>query len=136
MSSSGLGSQFYSISHSGLALFGQEPKTGVVGSITVDLVSAPIAPGEYHLALSTGVGGIEIFLPRYAQFTLDGGSVIGGRDIHDGEKHWKHIKRALHGKVSLPDEIPAYALASHDECPVTLSLLLQTVGGGVDIYRL
>lgn len=136
MTLSAFGGQLYSISFSGQSLFQQETPLVLAGGVILDLVSAPIEPGEYRLELHTGVGGVEIFLPHYAQCTIDGGSAIGGKDFHEGPQTWKHIRKKLHGKVNLPEQVPDFALASHESRPVTIHLTLKTGVGGVDIYRL
>src|SRR5579884_2681136 len=62
---SGIGGQTYSISHSGMQLFEQGRINTLMSSTVIDLVSAPIEPGEYRLETSVTMGGVEIFLPRY-----------------------------------------------------------------------
>ena len=136
MSISGFGGQHHSISNSGMMLFQQGSITSVVGGIELDLVSAPIDPGEYTLQINAAVGGVDIFLPHYVQFTIDGGSVFGGQDVHNGVDQWHKMQRKLRRIVQLPDEPPAFALANHDERPVSIHFMLQMGAGGVDIYRL
>ncbi len=136
MSMSGFGGQNHSISNSGMMLFQQGPITGVAGGIELDLVSAPIDPGEYTLEINTTVGGVDIFLPHYVQFTLDGGSIFGGRDVHNGVNQWHKMQKKLRHIVPLPDEPPAFALANHDERPVSIHFILKITVGGVDIYHL
>ena len=133
---SAFGGQSYSISNSGTMLFQQGVIKSFIGGVEVDLVSAPIEPGEYKLEVQTGDGGIEIFLPRYVQFTIDGGSILGGRDMHTGTEQWARMQKKLRKIVTLPDEPPAFALASHDERPVNIHFTFRTGLGGVDIYKL
>jgi hypothetical protein len=136
MSLSGFGGQFYSISHSGTMLFQQGPITAVMGGIEIDLVSAPIEPGEYRLEINATMGGVEIFLPRYVQFTIEGVSILGGRDIHEGPDAWEKIKKKLHKQVNLPDQPPDFALAlSNPERPVRIHFVINSTMGGVSIYR-
>jgi hypothetical protein len=136
MSISGFGGQSHSISNSGMMLFQQGPITSVAGGIELDLISAPIDPGEYTLEINSTMGGVDIFLPHYVQFTIDGGSTFGGRDVHNGVDQWHKIQRKLRKIVPLSDEPPAFALASHDERPVSIRFVLKTTMGGVDIYHL
>ena len=136
MSVSGFGGQSHSISNSGMMLFQQGPITSFVGGIELDLVSAPIEPGEYTLEIKNTVGGVEIFLPHYVQFTIDGGSMFGGRDVHNGVDKWRKMQKKLRHIVPLPDEPPAFALANHDERPVSIHFILETTVGGLDIYHL
>ncbi len=135
MSTSSFGGQNHSISTSGMMLFRQGPISSTVGGIELDLVSAPIDPGEYILEINASVGGVAIYLPRYVQFTIEGGSVFGGRDIHNGTE-WHKMQKKLRGMVALPDEPPAFALANHDERPVAIRFVLNVTFGGVDVFRL
>ncbi len=132
-----IGGQYYSISHSGMALFAQGPITAGVGGVTIDLASAPIPPGDYRLEVNGGVGGVEIYLPRYVQFILDGTSVVGGKSVHEGLGAWKALENKLRALVHLPSQIPDHAVAPVDpERPVRLTLVINRGIGGVDIYRL
>ena len=134
---SGMGSQFYSISHAGTMLFQQGPiKTGM-GSVTIDLVSAPIPPGEYTLNIQTGMGGVEIYLPRYVLFTIDGGSMMGGKDIHEGLDWWHKFSNKVKHELQLSNQIPEFAVASpNPEQPVKIHFIINTGMGGVDVFRL
>ncbi len=108
-----------------------------VGGVTIDLASAPLLPGEYRLQVNRGVGGIEIYLPRYVQFVLDGTSVVGGKNVHEGLGAWKTLENRLRALVHLPSQIPDHAVAPADpERPVRITLVINTGVGGVDIYRL
>ncbi len=133
---SGFGGQVFSISASGKLLFSQETLSSTIGGILVDLVSAPIDPGDYRLHIKTGFGGVEIFLPHYVQYTIEGGSGFGGRDTHNGTKSWNHMRQQLQGTADLPHDVPPYAQASHEEHPVTIRFEIETGLGGVDIYKL
>jgi hypothetical protein len=136
MSDLGIGGQFHSISASGMAIFDQ-PISSTIGGIVIDLASAPIEPGDHRLEISSGVGGIEIYLPRYVQFTVDGGSGIGGQDVHEGLSLWDKLVHKLRDKLSLPNQIPEHAVASADPSkPVKLKIVVDGVVGGLDIYRL
>ncbi len=137
MPSSGIGGQYYSISSSGMSIFQQGKISTAIGGITLDLASAPIPPGEYQLEISTGMGGVEIYLPRYVQFTIDGASVIGGKDIHEGLDWWKSMTKKFQDVFRLPNQIPDHAVEPiSQEQPVIIHFLLNTGVGGVDIFRL
>lgn len=132
-----LGGQFYSISRSGMMLFQQGPITSVLGGVTIDLVSAPIEPGEYHLEINATLGGVEIFLPRYVQFTLEGGSLLGGRNVHEGPEAWEVMKRHLQDEFLLPDQPPDFAFApSTPERAVRIHFIINSTLGGVEVYQL
>ncbi len=134
---SGLGGQAYSISHSGLQLFQQGPIHTLMSGTVIDLVSAPIEPGEYRLEITVTMGGVEVFLPHYVQFTLEGSSIAGGRNVHEGPQIWETMKQKLHYVVALPDQPPDFALAPYNpERPVRIHFVTHITMGGVDIYRL
>jgi hypothetical protein len=135
--SSIIGGQFISISSLGMGLFQTGKFSSGVGGLVVDLVSAPIPPGEYKLELSTVVGGLEIYLPRYVEFTIDSSSIIGGQDVHNGLGWWDSLVGKVSSALKLSDTIPEHAVAPLDPTrPVKIRLLLNTGVGGVDIYRL
>ncbi len=137
MPQSGMGGQYYSISTSGVNLFQQGKISTGLGGITLDLASAPIPPGEYRLDIETMMGGVEIYLPRYVQFTIDGNSVMGGKNIHEGLDWWKSMTLKFQEVFRLPNQIPDHAVAPiSQEQPVTIHFLINTGMGGVDIYRL
>ena len=98
-------------------------------------MSAPIDSGEYTLEINTALGGVDIYLPHYVQFTIDGSSVFGGRDVHNSVA-WRKMRKKVRHIVLLPDEPPAFALANHDERPVSIHFILTTTVGGIDIYQL
>lgn len=134
---SGIGGQAYSISLSGMQLFEQGKINTLMSGTVIDLVSAPIEPGEYRLEINVTMGGVEIFLPRYVQFALEGTAIAGGRNVHEGPGVWETMKQKLRYTVSLPDQPPDFALApSNPERPVRIHLVTHIMMGGVDIYRL
>jgi hypothetical protein len=138
---SGIGGQTYSIAHSGMQLFEQGRINTAMSSTVIDLVSAPIEPGEYRLEISVTMGGVEIFLPRYVQFTLEGSAFAGGRNVHDGLYEgpviWETMERKLRYMVSLPDQPPDFAIAPPNPArPVRIHFVTHITMGGVDIYRL
>jgi hypothetical protein len=59
------GEVFYSVSRDGVGLLerGGELRAEM-GQVLVDLVSAPVPPGDYRLKLAARAGGGEVFLPR------------------------------------------------------------------------
>jgi len=138
---SGIGSQSYSISHSGMQMFEQGKINTLMSSTVIDLVSAPIEPGEYRLEISVTMGGVEIFLPRYVQFTLEGSALAGGRKVHDGLYEgpgiWEITKQKLRYVVNLPSQPPDFAIAPpNPERPVRIHFVTHITMGGLDIYRL
>lgn len=137
MSESMIGGQKYSISRDGVGLLKQGKISTGIGGITVDLVSAPIPPGEYHLELDAGMGGVEIYLPRSVEFTVDSNSVIGGKTVHEGLDFWKSMSKKFQDMLHLPSQIPDHAVASADgDRRVSIHFLINTGVGGIDIYRL
>jgi len=138
---SGIGGQVYSISHSGMQLFEQGSINTLMSSTVIDLVSAPIEPEEYRLEISVTMGGVEIFLPRSVQFTLEGTALAGGRKVHDGYYEGPHIwettRQKLRYVVNLPEQPPDFAIAPVDsERPVRIHFVTHITMGGIDIYRL
>jgi hypothetical protein len=134
---SGIGGQAYSISHSGMQLFQQGKINTLMSGTVIDLVSAPIEPGEYTMEISVKMGGVEIFLPRYVQFTLEGSAIAGGRNIHEGPGMWETMRQKLRYIVGLPEQPPDFATAmSNPERPVRIHFVTHIMMGGVDIYRL
>jgi hypothetical protein len=129
--------QSYSISHSGMQLFQQGSIKTLMSGTVIDLVSAPIEPGEYRLEITVTMGGVEMFLPRSVQFTLEGSSIAGGRTVHEGPGVWETMKQKLRYVVNLPDQPPDFALApSNPERPVRIHFVTHITMGGIDIYRL
>jgi Domain of unknown function (DUF4342)/Cell wall-active antibiotics response LiaF, C-terminal len=138
---SGIGGQAYSIAQSGMQLFEQGRINTLMSSTVIDLVSAPIEPGEYRLEISVTMGGVEIFLPRYVEFTLEGSALAGGRKVHDayyeGPRVWEITKDKLRYVVDLPEQPPDFAIATpNPEQPVRIHFVTHITMGGVDIYRL
>lgn len=135
MSGSIIGSQHVSISHSGTLLFEQKISTGV-GGVTIDLASAPIPPGSYTLDMQTGMGGVEIYLPKYVKFVVDAHSVVGSQHVHEGTSYWQELKKKIKDTIHLSDEMPAHVAEPPAEGQVTIRFLIHTGMGGIDIYRL
>jgi hypothetical protein len=134
---SGIGGQAYSISYSGMQLFQQGKMNTLMSGTVIDLVSAPIEPGEYRLEINVTMGGVEIFLPRYVQFTLEGSAFAGGRNVHEGPGVWETMRQKLRYIINLPDQPPDFATAaSNPERPVRIHFVTHIMMGGVDIYRL
>lgn len=137
MPTSGMGSQYHSISLSGMMIFEQGPFVTNMGGMVIDLASAPIEPGDYTMEIRTGMGGVEVYLPRYVQFTIDGGAVVGGTNIHEGLGLWKGLMKSFQGTFSLPNQVPDHAVApANPERPVRIHFVINTGMGGVDMYRL
>lgn len=129
------GGQTYSIRDSGTLIFGRQLNSSV-GGVLVDLATAPIPPGDYQLNVETGAGGIEIFLPHYAQFVVNGGTGFGGQNVHRGSDVWHKLIKKLDDH-SLPANPTAEATREpSSEYPVRIQLNLHTGLGGVDIYQL
>ncbi len=129
--------QSYSIAHSGMRLFEQGSIKTLMSGTMIDLVSAPIESGEYRLEITVTMGGVELFLPRSVQFTLEGSTIAGGRNVHEGPGVWETMKQKLRYVVTLPDQPPDFALApSNPERPVRIHFVTHITMGGVDIYRL
>ncbi len=132
-----LSGQLYSIAHSGMRLFQQGSIKTLMNRTVIDLVSAPIEPGEYRLDITVTMGGVELFLPRYVQFTLEGSAIAGGRNVHEEPEVWETMKQKLRSLVTLPDQPPDFAVApSNPERPVRIHFVTHITMGGVDIYRL
>ena len=137
-----LGRRVYSISEQsfpflGDALFGEGAISAVMGGVIVDLVSAPMEPGEYGLRVAAAMGGGEIYLPRYAKLAIDGLSFWGGKRVHVGKDHWERMRgRLLAAGVELPEEVPPYALEAFEERPVTVRFTVNALMGGFGVYRL
>jgi Domain of unknown function (DUF4342) len=129
--------QSYSIAHSGMRLFEQGSIKTLMSGTVIDLVSAPIESGEYRLDITVTMGGVELFLPRSVQFTLEGSALAGGRNVHEGPGVWETMKQKLRYVVTLPDQPPDFAIApSNPERPVRIHFVTHITMGGVDIYRL
>ena len=130
------GGQFFSISQSGTMIFGR-PLKSTVGGVLVDLVSAPIPAGDYELQVETAAGGIQVFLPRYALFTVEGGAGFGGQDVKRGPQVWQKLARETQNQLNLPPNPPEEATReSNPEQPVRIRLNLHTGFGGINVYQL
>ena len=130
-----LSNQSYSIAHNGMQLFQQGTIKTRMSTTMIDLVSAPIEPGEYRLDITVTMGGVEIFLPRSVQFTLEGSAIAGGRNVHEGQ--WETMKQKLRDLVTLPDQPPDSALVpSNPERAVRIHFVTHVTMGSIDIYRL
>jgi hypothetical protein len=130
-------SQLYSISHSGMFVFQQGPFIAVMGSVMIDLVSAPIEPGEYQLEVSATMASVEVFLHHYVQFSVEGGVSMGGSNVHEGPGAWEIIKQKLRQQILLPDQPPDFAIAeSNPERPVRIRFITHVTMGSVELYRL
>lgn len=126
----------HSISDRGMGIFAKRIEA-LIGGIEVDLVSAPIEPGEHRLEIETSVGGIEIYLPKYVKYTLEGGAVIGGQDVHVGFPWWSRLGRRIAKMAFMPSRIPNEAVPNPSpDQPITIHLVIEGGIGGVDIYRL
>lgn len=131
-----IGGQFHSVSHSGMALF-KEPIKSTVGGIVIDLASAPLSPGEHKLQIEAGIGGIEIYLPRYAKFVIEGGSAIGGQDVHDGVPVWDRMLERVKGWLKLSNQVPLHAVENpHPGEEIMIRIAIDGAVGGLDIYRI
>ena len=120
-----------------MQLFQQGSIHTLMSGTVIDLVSAPIEPGEYRLDITVTMGGVEIFLPRSVQFTLEGSSIAGGRNVHEGPGVWETMRKKLHSLVILPDQPPDFALSPYNaERPVHIHFVTHITMGGVEIYRL
>jgi hypothetical protein len=121
----------HSIAASGMALF-KYPITSTIGGIEIDLASAPIEPGEHRLEIEAAIGGIEIYLPSYVKFTVEGGATIGGYDVHEGPGVLNKLSRALH-----LSRVPLRAVPQPDPSqPISIHFVIDGGIGGIDIYRL
>lgn len=129
------GNEFHSIAASGPAIFTMGPIGVGLGDVVIDLVSAPLPPGEHRLEVWAGLGDVEIYLPRYVQFTVDGFRGFGETKIHDGLTGWKATKKKLARWLDLPDRTPEHALQAPKE-PISLKLVVQKGFGDIEIYRL
>ena len=129
--------QIFSIATDELSALMHDELTTVMGSLVIDLVSAPIAPGTYPIRLNAMMGGIQIFLPAYAKVVLNGERFWGGTRIYRGDAFWQEMREAFaHSTIQIPSTPPAWASASHAEYPMTLQLTINTTMGGMHIYQL
>jgi len=131
-----LGHRVSSIAVDGPALFVDRRLAAVGGGLTVDLIGAPIPPGEYRLRLAANLGGGELYLPRCVRWTVDGHPAWGGSRIVTGREHWPRMRERLAARVALPVELPPYALEEFAVRPVSLRITVLIVMGGFTIYQL
>lgn len=128
--------QFHSISTSGMQLF-DRPINSTIGGLRIDLASAPIAAGTHKLELEAAIGGIEIYLPEYVKFTIEGESAIGGQDIHVGRPIVERMGRWLAALFGMSNQIPKHAVPNpHPEQAITIHFVIEGGIGGLDIYRI
>jgi hypothetical protein len=121
----------HSILHSGGMKIFDHPIESTIGGIEIDLATAPITPGEHRLEIIAAFGGIEIYLPHYVTFTVEGGPAIGGYDVHDGPGIWNKLVAKLGGNV------PVRAVDRPDDTkPTSIHFVIKGGIGGIDIYRL
>jgi len=123
---------FHSIAHAGAAIFEHRIES-TIGGLEIDLASAPLPPGTHRLAIESVVGGIEIYLPNYVKFTIEGGPAIGGVDVHDGIHFFQRIANRLRMTNKLPRAAVANPDPSHE---IAIQFVINGGVGGVDIYRL
>jgi hypothetical protein len=127
----------FSIANDELSALAGGTFTTVMGSLVIDLVSAPISPGTYDIRLTAAMGSIQIFLPAYARVLLNGETFWSGRRVVHGEAFWQEMQNAaLNSNLQVPNTVPAWATASHEEYPVTLRFTINTIMGGLHIYQL
>jgi hypothetical protein len=123
----------YSIAVSGMELF-RLPIRSTVGGITIDLASAPLAPGVHELRIESTIGGVEIYVPSYVAFTFDVRRPLGGCDVHDGLGWIERAGTKLRRLFKMPKRIPN--VAPEPSAPVAIRFVIDGVVGGVDVYRL
>jgi predicted membrane protein len=129
--------QTFSIATDDLSTLTHDEFTTVMGALVIDLVSASITPGTYHIRLNAVMGGIQIFLPAYARVQLNGETFWGGNRVYRGEAFWQEMRKAFTNTIlQVPPTPPAWATASYEEHPVTLQLAISTTMGGAHIYQL
>lgn len=137
MSTSMWSKQTFSIATDDLSVLTGDEFTTVMGALVIDLVSAPIAPGDYDIRLTAIMGGIQIFVPAYAKVQLHGGTLWGGKKIYRGEGFWQEMREAFNdANIRVPTALPAWAKASYEENPVTLRFTINTIMGGAQIYQM
>ena len=117
-----------------MALF-DHPIRSTVGGIEIDLATAPILPGNHRLEIEVTIGGIEIYLPKHVKFTVEGGAIVGGYDVHDVLDLGARIARGfqkLLGRTSIPNT----SVPSPDPSAETsIHFVIEGGIGGIDIYR-
>lgn len=126
----------FSISQLGLGIF-QEDFTSLMGGTNIDLATMPIPPGQYELRANATMGGVNIFLPHYVRFIVEGNSIMSGKDIHTGTRYWRKLARKFRNQMPLPEYPPEFALTDfNSDQPVIIHLVLNTMMSGVYIYQL
>jgi hypothetical protein len=129
--------QTFSVARDGLEAITGDQVTTVMGGLVMELVSAPIAPGVYHMELTAFMGGIQLFLPANANVELRGASFWGGKQLYRDQEFWRRLHEAFaESGVQLPATPPAWAHASYAENPVTLQLTINAILGGASVYQL
>lgn len=110
--------------------------TTVMGSLIIDLVSAPIPAGTYDIRLTAIMGNIQIFLPAYAQVQLNGATFWGGKRLDHDETFWEKLREAsTNSDIEVPATPPVWATASYEEYPVTLRFTINAIMGRAHIYQ-
>jgi Cell wall-active antibiotics response 4TMS YvqF len=127
----------FSIATDELSALTDDEFTTVMGSLIIDLVSAPITPGTYDIRLTAIMGGIQIFLPAYAKVQLNGETFWGGKRIYRGKEFSQEMQQAFaNSTIQVPTTPPLWATASYEEYPVILRFTINTTMGGANIYQL
>lgn len=129
--------QTFSIATDELSALTHDEFTTVMGRLVIDLVSAPIPSGTYDIHLSAVMGGVQIFLPAYAEVQLNGETFWGGKQLYGSESFWQEMRQAFaNSDVQIPTTPPVWATASHEAYPVTLRFRINAIMGGAQIYQL
>ncbi|HTR52990.1 MAG TPA: LiaF domain-containing protein [Kofleriaceae bacterium] len=124
----------FSIAHSGMALF-DHPIRSTIGGIEIDLASGPIQPGHHKLEIEATIGGIEIYVPKHVKFTVEGGALVGGYDVHDGLPWYTRAYRRMQ-KLFGMTAIPSESVPSPDPtAETTIHFVIEGGIGGIDVYR-
>ena len=127
----------FSIATDDLEAFTGDAFTTIMGGLIMELVSAPIQPGTYNIRLMALMGGIQIFLPAYAQVELHGTSFLGGKRLYKRNEFWPQMREAFTGSnLQVPPTPPAWAHAAYTEYPVTLRFTINAIIGGASMYQL
>ncbi|HEY1557229.1 MAG TPA: LiaF domain-containing protein [Kofleriaceae bacterium] len=119
-----------------MALF-DNPIVSTIGGIEIDLASAPIAPGAHRLQIEATIGGIEIYVPEHVKFTIEGGAIIGGYDVHEGLPWWTRLGSSMLKLVGARTKIPQHAVPNFNPDELTtIHFVIEGGIGGIDVYRL
>src|SRR4051794_7032528 len=127
-------SQFHSVAVSGMNLF-DRPIESILGSVTIDLASAPLQPGEHELRVESVVGSVTVYVPNYVKLSVEGGAIIGGYDVYEGLDLIEGSLQRMRRFFRMSNQVPATA-APAPELPVSIKLVIEGGIGGIDIYRL